>query len=103
MWNVWMVDCHSSPDHLTNPTFSKPSDKRLSIDLAALRQMLWMTPDQTLRSYLTPEGSDVVRWIDASCLSANCLTTQMKTDRLWEAIDDGMVELRPTDAYYYSR
>ncbi len=98
MLNVWMVDCQSLSDHLTNPTFSKCSDKRLSIDLAALRQTLWMTPDQTLRGELTPDGSDVVIWIDASCMLADCLAKQTKADRLREAVDNGIVDLRPTDA-----
>ena len=49
MRNVWMIDCNSLNDHLHNPTFTKCSDKRLSIDLAALRQMVWLTPDGELR------------------------------------------------------
>ena len=49
MRNVWMIDCNSLNDHLRNPTFTKCSDKRLSIDLAALRQMVWLTPDGELR------------------------------------------------------
>ena len=31
MRNVWMIDCNSLNDHLRNPTFTKCSDKRLSI------------------------------------------------------------------------
>ena len=49
MRNVWMIHCNSLNDHLRNPTFTKCSDKRLSIDLAALRQMVWLTPDGELR------------------------------------------------------
>ena len=49
MRNVWMIDCKSLNHHLRNPTFVKCSDKRLSIDLAALRQMMWLTPDGELR------------------------------------------------------
>ena len=49
MRNVWMIDCNSLNDHLRNPTFTKCSDKRLSFDLAALRQMAWLTPDGDLR------------------------------------------------------
>ena len=45
MRNVWMIDCSSLNDDLRNPTFTRCSDKRLSIDLAALRQMVWLTPD----------------------------------------------------------
>ena len=55
MRNVWMIDCNSLNDHLRNPTFTKCSDKRLSIDLAALRQMVWLTPDGELREKI---GSD---------------------------------------------
>ena len=49
MRNVWMIDCNSLNDHLRNPAFTKCSDKRLSIDLAALRQMVWLIPDGALR------------------------------------------------------
>ena len=49
MRNVWMIDCNSLNDHLRNPTFTKCSHKRLSIDLAALLQMVWLTPDGPLR------------------------------------------------------
>ena len=45
MRDVWMIDCNSLNDHLRNPTFTKCSDKRLSSDLAVLRQMVWITPD----------------------------------------------------------
>ena len=34
--NVWMIDCNSFNDNYRNRTFTKFSDKRLSIDLAAL-------------------------------------------------------------------
>ena len=49
MRNVWMIDCNSLNDHLRNPTFTKCSEKRLSIDLAALRQVVWLTPDGEVR------------------------------------------------------
>ena len=59
MRNVWMIDCNSLNDHLRNPTFTTCSDKRLSIDLAALRQMVWLTPDGELREKI---GSDSPTW-----------------------------------------
>ena len=49
MRNVWTIDCNSLKDHLRNPTFTKCSDKRLRIALAALRQMVWLTPDGEFR------------------------------------------------------
>ena len=61
MRNVWMIDCNSLNDHLRNPTFTKCSDKRLSIDLAALRQMVWLTPDGELREKIGSDQPDMVR------------------------------------------
>ena len=68
MRNVWMIDCNSLNDHLRNPTFTKCSDKRLSIYLAALRQMVWLTPDGELREEIGSDQPDMVRWIDTSCM-----------------------------------
>ena len=82
MRNVWMIDCNSLNDHLRNPTFTKFSDKRLSIDLAALRQMVWLTPDGELRERIGSDQPDMVRWIDTSCMVADCLTKRMRSDRL---------------------
>ena len=61
MRNVWLVGCNSPNDHLCNPTFTKCSDKRLSIDLAALRQMVWLTPDGELREEIGSDQPDTVR------------------------------------------
>lgn len=44
----WLVDCQSLVDHLKNPTLRKCSDKRLSIELAALRHPLWQLPDSSM-------------------------------------------------------
>ena len=60
MRNVWMIDCNSLNDHLRNPTFTKCSDKRFSIDLAALRQMVWLTPDGELRERIGSDQPDMV-------------------------------------------
>ena len=61
MRNVWMIDCNSLNYHLRNPTFTMCSDKRLSIDLAALRQMVWLTPDGELRERIGSDQPDMVR------------------------------------------
>ena len=59
MPGVWMADCNSVSDHLRNSAFTKCSDMRLGIDLAALRQMVWLTPDGELRDEI---GSDRPAW-----------------------------------------
>ena len=97
MRNVWMIDCNSLNDHLRNPTCTKCSDKRLSIDLAALRQMIWLTPDGELREDIGPDQPDMVRWIDTSCMVADCLTKRMRSDRLSECLRSCWLDLNPTD------
>ena len=97
MRNVWMIDCNSLNDHLRNPTFTKCSDKRLSIDLAALRQMVWLTPDGELRQKIGSDQPDMVRWIDTSCMVADCLTKRMRSDRLSGCLRSCWLDLIPTD------
>lgn len=65
---LWLVDCQSIADHLNNPAFGKFIDKRLSIELAALRQLLWQWAggDGTIVDELGPECHDLIRWIDTS-------------------------------------
>ena len=97
MRNVWMIDCNSLNDHLRNPTFTKCSDKRLSIDLAAFPQMVWLTPDGELREKIGSDQPDMVRWIDTSCMVADCLTKRMRSDRLSECLPSCWLDLIPTD------
>ena len=97
MRNVWMIDCNSLNDHLRNPTFTKCSDKRLSIDLAVLRQMVWLTPDGDLREKIGSDQPDMVRWIDTSCMVADCLTKRMRSDRLSGCLRSCWLDLIPTD------
>ena len=97
MRNVWMVDCNSLNDHLRNPTSTKCSDQRLSIDLAALRQMVWLNPDGALREEIGSDQPDMVRWIDTSCMVADCLTKRMRSDRLSECLRSCWLDLLSTD------
>ena len=82
MRKVWLDDCNSLSDHIRNSTFTKCSDKRLRIDLAALRQKVWIIPDGEFRKEIGSDQHDMVRWIDTSCMVADCLTKRMRSDRL---------------------
>ena len=97
MRNEWMIDCNSLNDNLRNPTFTKCSDKRLIIDLAALRLMVWLTPDGELREEIGSDQPDMVRWVDTSCMVADCLTKRMRSDRLSECLRSCWLDLIPTD------
>ena len=92
-----MIDCNSLNDHLRHATFTKCSDKRLSIDLAALRQMVWLTRDGELREKIGSDQPDMVRWIDTSCMVADCLTKRMRSDRLSGCLRSCLLDLIPTD------
>ena len=100
MRNVWMIDCNSLNDHLRIPTyFTKCSNKNLSIDLAALRQMVWLTLDGELREKIGSDQLDMVRWIDTSCMVADC----MRSDRLSGCLRSCWLDLIPTDESVLSK
>jgi hypothetical protein len=96
MQNVWLVDANSLAEHLQNDTFKRCSDKRLSVEIAALRQML--APDASLRERLSAQDQDVVRWIDTSTMIADCLTKHMDPQRLMHTLKTGVLDLTPTDS-----
>jgi Reverse transcriptase (RNA-dependent DNA polymerase) len=98
MQNVWLVDANSLAEHLQNDTFKRCADKRLSVEIAALRQMLWLAPDGSLRERLSAQDQDVVRWIDTSTMIADCLTKRMDPQRLMHTLKTGVLDLTPTDS-----
>ncbi len=103
--NVWFTDCKSLEEHLKNSTFTRCADKRLSIEMAALRQLIWLRGDGTLRDSLEEQEyqSDIVRWIDTSAMAADSLTKYMKSDRLETLVTTGILDLRPSDASIISK
>ena len=64
-------------------------DKRLSIELASLRQALW-EDDVLSHEAFAPYG-DILRWIATHMQLADCLTKSMKPDLLNETIRTNMV------------
>ena len=95
MPHVCFTDCGSLRDHLCSETISKIDDKRLSIEMAAMRQFIWErngvrtdTIDQT--------SGDIVKWIDTSCMIADPLTKAMKPEVLMTALRDCYFDLTPT-------
>ena len=97
MKHLWMTDCQSLHDHLTNPVLTKVSDKRLSIDLTAMRQILWELEDGELRDELGKQDPDQLRWIDTSTMLCDCLTKDMHADQLRQAIQTNVIDLQASD------
>ena len=72
-----------------------PTDKRLAVELLALRQLLWERNGITTESILTDSG-DIIRWVDTSRMLADCLTKSMKCDVLREVLATGFYDMTPT-------
>ena len=93
MQQVWFSDCRSVVDSLLNSNAAKPADKRLSIELASMRQSLWRSPgeeegDPFLRDERPKIVTDNIRWIDTSVMIADPLTKIMDPVKLIEALDN---------------
>ena len=98
MPQVWFTDCRSVRDALTRPVFVKMADKRLSIEIASLRQNLWREPGESVGSPQLkdeiPEGAtDSVRWIDTDVLMAGPLTKTMEPVKMVETLDSNLWDL----------
>ena len=95
MGHCWMTDCESLYEHLMSQRLNSIENKRLAIDLKALRQYIWeRNGDRTLE--VDCSCGDYPRWIDTSVMLADPLTKAMKTDRLDETLRTGRFDLRPT-------
>ena len=66
MKHVWVSDCMSLVEHLNAEVPKKVQDKRLGIELAALRQSLWVahTGARSCQEY-SPYG-DELQWIETA-------------------------------------
>ena len=90
---IWMTDCKSLETTLTNPKCNKHSDKRLSIEIASLRQELWRKAgekagDPFYDDYKPADDqlTDIVRWIDTDVMIADPMTKVMEPTKLVEAL-----------------
>jgi hypothetical protein len=95
MGHVWMTDCESLYEHLMSQRFNTIDNKRLAIDLMALRQQIWERDgERTLE--IDHSCGDYPRWIDTSVMLADPLTKSMATDRLDACMSTGKFDMRPT-------
>ena len=79
---LWVTDCYSLLTHLLNPAAGSVADKRLAIDLCALRQELWRDFGQAVGD---PLGSDRPPE-DASTRIVWTTTNRMVADSLTKRI-----------------
>jgi len=93
MKQVWITDCKSVEQVLLRPVMSKMTDKRLSIEIASLRQSLWRTPGMPVgnpefEDERPKETTDIIRWIDTDVMLADPLTKAMDCEKLNTALEN---------------
>jgi len=75
---------------------SKIDDKRLSIELSAMRQSIWER-DGVKTEEIDKSSGDMVRWVDTSRMLADPLTKAMKADALMEALNTNYMTFIATE------
>ena len=90
-----MTDCDSLFEHLTSSKMNSVENKRLGIDLMALRQLVWERSGERTQ-YIDHDSGDDPRWIDTSTMVADPLTKAMNADRLATMLQTGVLDLTPT-------
>ena len=99
---AWFTDCKSAHAALTKTTMSKTADKRLGIEVAALRQTLWRFPGRSFVQARTQDTipknpTDIIRWVDTARMIADPLTKEMKDPLLQHVLDTNIWSFKQTD------
>ena len=97
--HVWFTDCQSLHDYLKNPVPQGCEDKRLEIDLEALRDSLWFDADGNPKDDWIEDQRDKPRWIDTSAMICDPLTKAGNDkfhSRLVGTMESGWLSLEPT-------
>ena len=86
---MWITDCYSYLQYLSAVTPGTVSDKRLAIDLSALRQELWRlvgeeVGDPSQLQSIPVDASDQLYWVSTGDMIADAMTKSMR----WDAIRD---------------
>jgi hypothetical protein len=95
MGHVWMTDCDSLYEHLISTKHNSVDNKRLNVDLMALRQLVWERGGER-QEYVDHSRGDFPRWIDTSTMIADPLTKAMSCERLSKMLTTGIMDLSPT-------
>ena len=83
-----------------NPVAAGSEDKRLEIDLEALREDLWEYPNGDLKDAITEQQYNKPRWIDTSTMICDSLTKfggASFEKRLVDTMMIGWLDLTPTN------
>ena len=89
-------DCKSLEEHLRNDVLAKTQDKRLAIDLAALRQLIWQDENGNEVEELRGDLPDQIKWVDTSVMLVDALTKDMNGNHLRACLKEGTWSLKPS-------
>ena len=96
MGHIWLTDCESLYEHLASPRLNTIANKRLAIDLMALRQQIWERDGE--RTFeVDHRCGDYPRWIDTSVMLADPLTKSMSSDVSGNTMMAGLFDMNPTE------
>ena len=72
MGHIWFTHCESLFAHWISPNTKQVENKRLAIDLSALKQLIWDNRDDCDEEVDESKG-DYPRWTDTSAMLSGCL------------------------------
>ena len=89
-----VTDWRSLEARLKQPGLSTTSDKRLAVDMSALRQMVWRCPgelhgDPLYGDSVPVDGTTKATWVETKTMLADGLTKKMKCPQLLEFMNTG--------------
>jgi len=95
----WITDCKRVQDALCRPVLSKITDKRLGITFPAMRQSLWRKKGggkvlPRLCETRPEDTTDSIMWIDTDNMIVGCMTKEMETTSLTDALDSNIFDPR---------
>ena len=91
---VWLTDCESTVGSLKRPVLNKLTDKRLGIELAAMRPSIWRRPGESIGDTAMDslpdkdEATDIVYWVDTDVMIVDPMTKTMNPEKLMKALAD---------------
>ena len=106
MKQLWLTDCKSLEETLPNPKCNAHSDKRLSIEIVALRQGLWLKNGQSSGDPVyegdrpnEEELTDQIRCIDTDTMTVDPMTKAMDPAKLLTAMETNVRDVeQPLDS-----
>ena len=94
--HMCITECKSLEEHLKSDAMNKVDDKHLSIDLQALRQLIWENAEGEEQDELNYQLPDLIQWVDTSKMLVDALKKDMNENELRATLKEGHWSTIPT-------